>query len=91
MSLTVGAEAQTALEWAFGAYADKDPGVPFDIALVADMPDKEEITTDEISALARNLIQSAVCNGIGLKVPLGWCTFRRDGRFGVGVMVLGKL
>lgn len=89
MSAQISKEAVTALEWAFGAYADKDPGIPFDIAYSVDVEGVEP-TKIEIDALARSLIASAVNDGLGGRICLGWCTFFREGRFGLGVMALQK-
>jgi hypothetical protein len=90
MTVAISKEAQTALQWAFGAYADKDPGIPFDLAQVADMPDADEITPAMIDNLAEMLIRSVVMEGLGNRICLGWCTFRANGRFGLGVMALRR-
>ncbi len=89
----ISKEATTALEWAFGAYADKDPGVPFDIIKAVDAPmaGEKPPTSEEIDVIVANLLQSAVHDGIGARICLGWCTYVKDGRFGIGVMGLGKM
>lgn len=89
MTAQISKEAVTALEWAFGAYADKDPGIPFDIAYMADVEGIEP-SKIEIDALAKSLIGSAVNDGLGGRICLGWCTFIREGRFGLGVMALQR-
>lgn len=89
MSLKVSREAQTALEWAFGAYADKDPGIPFDIILAADVEGASP-TEEGVDMCARMLLQNAVHDGIGDRLCIGWCTFLKNGRFGIGVMALQK-
>lgn len=89
MTVQIGSKAQTALEWAFGAYADRDPGIPFDIIRCADI-DGAEPTKAEIDALAKTLVSGAVNDGLGGRICLGWCTYLKDGRFGLGVMALRK-
>lgn len=90
MTLEVSHEAQIALKWAFGAYADKDPGISFEIIRAADVPDTLDLTKAVIDELAESLIRGAIQDGLGARVILGWVTFRREGRFGLGVMALGR-
>lgn len=89
MSLKISADAQTALEWAFGAYADKDLGIPFDVILAVDL-DGTEATEENVELAARTLVQKAVHDGIGSRLCLGWCTFMKEGRYGIGVLALQR-
>jgi len=89
--IEVSHEAQVALKWAFGAYMDKDPGIDFDVIRVSDVPDDLALTKEVINEMAEALIRGAVQEGLGSRVTLGWITFRKDGRFGLGVAALTRL
>lgn len=90
MTIPVSKEASQALEWAFGPYAEKPPEMTWEICRVAEMECKDEITRADIDELAHRLIRDCCSDGLDGRISFGWCTYRREEWFGIGVMAFGK-